>query len=151
MNYLFVCRANMSRSPKAAEWLQRYAFETGLELEADSAGIEVHAMPNDERYFGRKRLQIDRALCDWADRIFVMEGYMTSIINGICEQDGKIVNMEIPDNFDMSTQNDDIPVDITPAEAVDYMKLNPDADINEPLFYALLEAKVGPHLEAARK
>lgn len=59
MNILFVCQANMQRSPTAEELLKELADDK--ELEVRSAGI----LPN-------ARNELDRGLINWADRVYVM-------------------------------------------------------------------------------
>jgi len=81
---LFVCTANMDRSPTAEDMLkQRNGFEV------QSAGTWLHA---------RKR--ITEELIEWAEIIFVMERYHEeSLLYLSPEAEGKIVVLDIPDIY----------------------------------------------------
>lgn len=82
---LFVCTANIARSPMAEALARRYAQERGWAVEVQSAG--THAVPGEPaapnsvkacRELGascadHKSQPVDTALVDWADRILVME------------------------------------------------------------------------------
>ena len=45
LHYLFVCYANVDRSPTAEAVCRRIATENGLHIEASSAGISHGAIP----------------------------------------------------------------------------------------------------------
>ena len=57
MNLLFICDANLNRSPTFEKWFNRHT-----KLKAKSAGI-FYGYPN----------QLTQELLDWADKVFVME------------------------------------------------------------------------------
>ncbi|MDP2310529.1 MAG: low molecular weight phosphatase family protein [Pseudomonadota bacterium] len=82
---LFVCTANIARSPMADGLARRYAEERGWRVEVQSAG--THAIPGEPaapnsvkavRELGfdlsaHRSQPMTQALVDWADRILVME------------------------------------------------------------------------------
>ena len=82
---LFVCTANICRSPIAEALARRYADERGWAVEVASAG--THAVPGQPAAPNSIKVTreaggdcsshasqpIDAALVDWADRILVME------------------------------------------------------------------------------
>lgn len=81
---LFVCTANIDRSPTAETILR------GVKgFEARSAGI----WPNAKR-------RVTRDLIDWADLIFVMEEYHKDVIVALKpEAESKIIVLNIPDIY----------------------------------------------------
>lgn len=85
---LFVCSANEQRSPTAAS-----LFSVCPDIETKSAGTDVSS----------KGTQIDQALVDWADVIFVMseekEGHTTFIKENFPLHDKPIHDLEIPDVY----------------------------------------------------
>jgi predicted protein tyrosine phosphatase len=105
LHYLFVCHANMDRSPTAETVCARIAIENGLEIEASSAGMSDGA-----------NRPVTKQMADLADKIFVMEPYMA---NEMVEEYGqnpvKIVCMDI---LDVYVRND--PVLIRRLEAILY-------------------------------
>lgn len=58
MNILFVCRANLQRSPTAEELAKEKA---GADIEVKSAGVDPNAVT-----------KIDEELLEWADHVYVM-------------------------------------------------------------------------------
>jgi predicted protein tyrosine phosphatase len=84
MRVLFVCFANMDRSPTAEEM-----FKCRPDLEVMSAGISAPG--------GRK---LTTQLVEWADRIFVMEReqakYVEAMVPGA---QAKVIVLEIPDIY----------------------------------------------------
>ncbi|MBM4367561.1 MAG: low molecular weight protein arginine phosphatase [Deltaproteobacteria bacterium] len=82
---LFVCTANICRSPMAEELARMYAEERGFQVVSRSAG--THAMPGEQAAPNSRRairdvggdLEAHRSqpvsdeLVEWADRILVME------------------------------------------------------------------------------
>lgn len=81
---LFVCTANIDRSPTAEELLK------GVEgFEVQSAGVWFNA---------RKRISED--LIEWADIIFVMEEFHKEVITALKpDAADKIVVLNIPDIY----------------------------------------------------
>ena len=61
MKILFVCSANINRSPTCARVFKEY-FKDDKKLEVKSAGI-----------FAGNPLQFNEELAKWADKIFVMD------------------------------------------------------------------------------
>ncbi len=89
-HYLFVCAANLNRSPTAADVFRKMAARNGLDVEVSSAGISpFSARP------------VTRAMADEADLIFVMEDYMAWELETKHGQDSaKIVCLDIPDMYE---------------------------------------------------
>ena len=88
--YLFVCLANMNRSPTAAAVMEGMARRRGLKLEAISAGVSPMA-----------RHPVTPDLVNRAGLIFVMEDYMKqSIIRNYGVPQGKIIVLGIPDIYE---------------------------------------------------
>jgi len=86
--YLFVCLANMNRSPAAAMVMEGLA--RNLPIEAVSAGVSPMA-----------RRPVSRDLVHRADLIFVMEDYMKqSILRDYDVPGGKIIVLDIPDIYE---------------------------------------------------
>jgi predicted protein tyrosine phosphatase len=90
MRFLFVCHANADRSPTAEEVCRRIARESGLEIEAGSAGLSRGA-----------NRPVTKEMADRADTIFVMEPYMvTELVEKYGQEPGKIVCLDIPDIYE---------------------------------------------------
>lgn len=87
--YLFVCHANLHRSPTAVDVCRSLAEARGVAVEAESAGMSSAA-----------RRPITRAMADAADLIFVMEDSMKQ---ALCSDYGqpasKVVCLDIPDIY----------------------------------------------------
>ncbi|MGM0530803.1 MAG: phosphotyrosine protein phosphatase [Bacteroidota bacterium] len=97
--YLFVCLANMNRSPTAATVFQELVQRKGLDVHVMSAGIS-----------GWAARPLNTDVLKKADLIFVMEGYMKYEIESIFSvEPGKIIVLGIPDNYD---RNDPVLVKI---------------------------------------
>jgi predicted protein tyrosine phosphatase len=87
--YLFVCAANLNRSPTAEDVFRTLAAQAGVEVEVSSAGLSPFA----ER-------PITKDLADTADLIFVMEDYMARELETRYRQDRtKIVCLDVPDVY----------------------------------------------------
>ena len=87
--YLFVCKANVDRSKTAEDLCNRIAEEKGLLIKAISAGVS----PVADR-------ALTQSLANEADMIFVMEGWMKSLIEKhLGQAPGKVVSLDIPDEF----------------------------------------------------
>jgi len=81
---LFICTANMDRSPTAESLLKQ---KNGFEVR--SAGTWLHA-----------RSRIKKELIDWSDTIFVMEKHhKESLLNLNPKAEDKIVVLDIPDIY----------------------------------------------------
>ena len=90
LHYLFVCYANMDRSPTAEAVCTRIATENGLDMEASSAGISDGAMR-----------PVTKKIADRADTIFVMEPDMErEIVEEYCQDPAKVVCLNIPDIYE---------------------------------------------------
>jgi len=89
LHYLFVCHANMDRSPTAEAVCQLIAHDHHLNIEVRSAGISRHA----DR-------PVTRDMANLADTIFVMEPKMATEMEEVYGQDrDKIVCLDIPDAY----------------------------------------------------
>ena len=89
LHYLFVCYANVDRSPTAEAVCRRIATENGLDLEASSAGTSRGA-----------NRPVTKHLADLADKIFVMEAYMaTEMVEGYGQNPAKIVCLDVLDLY----------------------------------------------------
>jgi len=102
---LFVCTGNMDRSPTAESLLSGKAS-----FEVRSAGTWIYA---------RKR--VSRSLIEWADLIFVMEGYHKDVILSICsEAERKVIVLDIPDIY---RRNDPELVEILKKKLGEHLKI----------------------------
>jgi len=88
--YLFVCWANMQRSPTAEEVAKGLLEANGMKIKTKSAGLsQLSEQP------------INKTLVNEAGLIFVMEEYMKTFITkqyGI--EPGRIINLDIPDIYE---------------------------------------------------
>lgn len=145
-HYLMVCRQNIGRSYQAKLWAENFALENGLEYTVDSAGWEVGKEAG-ESWVGHVRKQVTRELVGQADAIFVMEDYMKEMLE---QHYGarNVYSLGIPDDFARTMrERDDIPLDITPAEADIWLKMKPkDEHFGSVVFHALLEYRLAPYL-----
>jgi len=88
--YLFVCWANMQRSPTAEEVARGLLKANELKIKTKSAGLSALS---DQ--------PINKTLTKEADLIFVMEEYMKTFIMKQYEiEPGKIINLDIPDIYE---------------------------------------------------
>jgi protein-tyrosine phosphatase len=102
---LFVCTANIDRSPTAEELLKRVG---GFEVK--SAGVWFNA---------RRRLTTD--LIDWADIIFAMEDHHKEAILILKpEAEGKVIVLNIPDIY---PKNDPELIEILKVKLSEYLKI----------------------------
>ncbi len=69
MKILFICRANLQRSPTAVDVFNKLAKRFNIKAEAKSAGIDELS-----------EVVINKALINWADRIYVMEQFQKEFI-----------------------------------------------------------------------
>ena len=93
LDYLFVCYANMDRSPTAEAVCTRIAEDHNLDIVASSAGIA-----------NRADRPVTKEVADLADKIFVMEPSMvTEMVEGYGQNPAKIVCLDI---LDVYAQND---------------------------------------------
>lgn len=95
LHYLFVCHANVDRSPTAEAVCRRIAGENGLDIEASSAGISGGAVR-----------PVTKKIADLADKIFVMEPDMvTEMVEEYGQNPAKVVCLDI---LDVYVQNDPV-------------------------------------------
>jgi predicted protein tyrosine phosphatase len=108
LHYLFVCYANMDRSPTAEAVCARIAQENNLDIVASSAGVSRGATR-----------PVTKEMADLADRIFVMEPSMvTEMVEGYNQNPAKIVCLDI---LDVYAQNDPVLVQRLEAEMYKYL------------------------------
>jgi len=90
LHYLFVCYANMDRSPTAEAVCRRIASENGLDIQVSSAGTS----------HGANR-PVTKRIADLADRIFVMEPHMVrEMVVEYGQNPAKIVCLDISDIYE---------------------------------------------------
>ena len=108
LHYLFVCYANMDRSPTAEAVCARIARENGLDIEASSAGVSR----------GADR-PITEEIADLADKIFVMEPSMVGeMVERYGQNPAKVVCLDI---LDVYAQNDPVLVQRLEAKMYEYL------------------------------
>ena len=89
LHYLFVCYANVDRSPTAEAVCRRIAAENNLDIEVSSAGTSDGATR-----------PVTKRMADLADKIFVMEAYMaTEMVEGYGQNPAKIVCLDVLDLY----------------------------------------------------
>lgn len=105
---LFVCTANMDRSPTAETLLKNFR-----EFEVKSAGIWPNA-----------RRRLTREMIEWADIIFVMEDHHKDAVLTLnhCAED-KVIVLNIPDIY---VRNDPKLVSILKTKLTEYLGINWD-------------------------
>ena len=109
--YLFVCMANMNRSPTAEEVFRGLAKSKGIPVKTESAGLSFLSSQG-----------LNKHLVSEADLIFVMENYMKDQIIQIYNVDpGKIIVLDIPDIYE---RNDPVLVKILLDALEPYLKNN---------------------------
>ncbi|RPJ39669.1 MAG: phosphotyrosine protein phosphatase [Planctomycetaceae bacterium] len=108
LRYLFVCHANMDRSPTAEAVCQRIARKNGLDIEASSAGVSRRATR-----------PVTKEMADLADKIFVMEPSMVDeMVERYGQNPAKIVCLDI---LDVYVQNDPVLVQRLEAKMYEYL------------------------------
>ena len=91
---LFVCSANQNRS-RAAERILRDIAEHTPDLEYD---VEVRSAGTNPRDDG---VELTEELVDWADGIYVFEGWQERLIEGqYPAAKNKVCNLQIPDIYE---------------------------------------------------
>ena len=141
--YLFVCYQNILRSPWAADWCSEYCRNRGITAEVRSAGIGEDLDPNATPF--------SRELLNWADSIFVMEGYMkTAILEEHCQLGDeeermakeKIVCLDIPDRFLRNAEDRLTLENMTLQEAIAYLDQHRGEVFGPKLFSKVLEGRL---------
>ena len=96
--FLFVCAANINRSPTAADVFRTMAAENGPDIEVNSAGISPFSTN-----------PMTKAMADEADLILVMEDYMARELETRYGQNpAKIVCLDIPDIYEREVAPHDV-------------------------------------------
>ena len=108
LHFLYVCYANMDRSPTAEAVCTRIARENNLDIVASSAGVSRGA-----------RRPVTKEIADLADKIFVMEPGMVAEMEGEYGQNpAKIICLDI---LDVYHQNDPTLVQGLEAKLYEYL------------------------------
>ena len=139
--YLFVCFANINRSPYAARWFSDYCAKYGIKAEVKSAGLEAEP----DSYNPRARVKLTPELVRWADKIFVMDKglqirmskkYPASITKSYC--------LDIPDIFDPNLEEPPALSEMSIQEAVDYFNMARTGNnyIGRHIFEKVLQARL---------
>jgi predicted protein tyrosine phosphatase len=90
LHCLFVCYANVDRSPTAEAVCRRIATENNLNIEASSAGTS----------HGANR-PVTKKMADLADKIFVMElDVVMEMVEEYGQNPAKVVCLDIPDIYE---------------------------------------------------
>lgn len=88
--YLFVCWANMQRSPTAEKVARELLDANGVKIKTKSAGLSALS-----------EQPINKTWVNEAGLIFVMEEYMKTFITKQYEiEPGRIINLNIPDIYE---------------------------------------------------
>ena len=143
-NYLFLCSANISRSPYAASWFSDYCKKRRIEVNVESAGMNVM---DTEEYYGRTPVQLTEGMAREADFIFVMEGWwMTADIHRqYPDLRARISDLDIPDVFRRSHDDSLLFYDLSPEEAAEFLEKHyndPNLEIGTVMFEKILEGKL---------
>jgi protein-tyrosine-phosphatase len=98
-HYLFVCSANLDRSPAAQRMVKAMAEQQGLDVEVKSAGLHVQGL------YGPPSVQLTRELCDWADEIYVMsQPQLEAVVRVYGQPAGKVRSLDIEDVYGRSSR-----------------------------------------------
>ena len=99
-HYLFVCAANVDRSPTAELMMKEMAEQQGFDLEVRSAGLFVVAEDGIPIFGASRSVQLTREPCDWADEIWAMETWHVGIVVRRYGQPAeKVKSLDVPDHF----------------------------------------------------
>ena len=110
---LFVCRANINRSPTGERTFRHMLKERGYRVldpeDKRTTGdyeIEIHSAGTDPfNDIGRK---LDFQTADAADLIFTFEeGLEYALVHGFFQSKEKIINLDIPDHYSIDNDSDE--------------------------------------------
>lgn len=87
MKWVFVCSGGQDRSPTAAYLAEALARQRGINLATECFGVREVLAPQ------------MRAVLQGAQRVFVMESYMTSVVQSHAEPGVEISVLGIPDSY----------------------------------------------------
>lgn len=110
MIVLFVCHANLNRSPRAAEVFQKLAYEKGLDVEIQSAGTDAPAgVPDPEfvraKYGVERTTQLTNEMLNKADIVVALDPWVEKEIRAWYESPEKIIVLSVPDRFSLRRGN----------------------------------------------
>jgi protein-tyrosine phosphatase len=111
MLVLFICRANLNRSPRAAEIFRKLADQKGFDVEIQSAGTNAFFEGHDPQFL-RRTYGVDRAtqltdeMLEKADIIVALDDEVREEIEIECQTKTKrIISLEIPDRYSLGRNN----------------------------------------------
>ena len=104
LKMLFVCRANLNRSPRAAEVFERLAKELGFAVEVSSAGTDAFWANQSEdvllRVCGVSRsTQLTKEMVAEADIVYALDGYVERDLASYNIPPEKLVCLYIDDEY----------------------------------------------------
>lgn len=108
MIVLFVCHANLNRSPRAAEVFRKLADQKGFDVEIQSAGTDTSS---DNPEFLRTNYGVDRTtqltkeMLEKADVVIALDPWVTFDIETWYKYPEKIITLGIPDRFSLQSGN----------------------------------------------
>jgi protein-tyrosine-phosphatase len=112
MMVLFVCHANLNRSPRAAEVFQKLADQKGFAVEVQSAGTNAYLEDDNPQHlnetFGIDHVtQLTSELLEKADVVVALDIWVTQQIKMEHQfvPKEKIITLGIPDNYSKRENN----------------------------------------------
>lgn len=113
MIVLFVCHANLNRSPRAAEVFRKFAEQKGFDVEIQSAGTDAPAgIPNPElllvEYGVERTTQLTNEMLKKADIVVALDPWVEKEIRTWYKPPEKITVLNIPDRFSLQSDNLDV-------------------------------------------
>lgn len=111
MKVLFVCSANLNRSPRAAEVFRRLANQRGLDVEVLSAGTDAWAINEEpsvlrEKYGVESCTQLTKEMLKEADIVFPLDDRTReSIREEFQVLPKRTIPLNIPDRFSFRDGN----------------------------------------------
>lgn len=109
---LFVCKANLNRSPRAAEVFKKLCERKLIEnVKIISAGTRTfgEVEPGQfKRTYGIDSItQLTEDLIEKADKIFVLDDFIQSDIQRFNPKSKEVINLRVPDNYSKPRGNID--------------------------------------------
>jgi protein-tyrosine-phosphatase len=110
MNVLFVCYANLNRSPRAAEVFRKLADQKGLDIEIQSAGTDAWAREKDPEtlsgYGVKSVTQLTNEMLKKADIVIALDlSVMWDIKNNFQTTPRRIIDLGIEDKYSLGSGN----------------------------------------------
>lgn len=113
MMVLFVCHANLNRSPRAAEVFRKLADQKGFNVEIQSAGTDAYLKDNNPQLlnetFGVDHVtQLTNEMLEKADVVVALDGWVEQEIKtGYQLATKKMITLGIPDVYSKRWNNFD--------------------------------------------